>query len=145
MEQDGKNLINSKNKMKYIVIVIAILLFFQPSYSQDRNMINEIEKITNNNIYFYVGNIGVINKDLFIKKNDANNAIYSKSFGTVFKNDTLNLNNIQIVKIKQKDEKVSFKQVDSIDADSLDLFVVFSKKAIYIIDFSSKKFGKYMR
>ncbi|MEG1938928.1 MAG: hypothetical protein RR138_07570, partial [Akkermansia sp.] len=70
--------------MKKIAIIIAIILSLQSVYSQNKKMINEIEKTINNNIYFYVGNIGMINNDLFIKRNDANNMIYSKTKGIVF-------------------------------------------------------------
>lgn len=131
--------------IKKIAIIITIILFIQPAYSQNKKMINEIEKTINNNIYYYVGNIGMINNDLFIKRNDANNAIYSKSRGAIFSNDTHSLKKTQIIKIKQKDKEVLFEQVNFIDSDPHDLFVVFSKDAIYILDFSSKKFGKYIR
>ncbi|MEG0025556.1 MAG: hypothetical protein RR719_09465 [Akkermansia sp.] len=143
MEQKAKNLIN--NKMKKIAIIIAIILSLQSVYSQNKKMINEIEKTINNNIYFYVGNIGMINNDLFIKRNDANNMIYSKTRSIVFRNDTHSLQNTQVIKIKQKGKEVFFEQVNFIDSEPHDLFIVFSKDAIYILDFSAKKFGKYIR
>lgn len=123
-----------------------MLFFNNAANCREVQIPDQIEKHLNISLYYYksgVGNLGL--DDLYVKRDDARNAIYSHSKGVVAGSISQDLNETQVLKIKKRGNDISVEYCDSIDFKAQDFYVIFSKDDIYVLDFFNRKFGKYFR
>lgn len=133
-------------KMVLINTIIAMLFSNCVANNREIKILNQIEDNLDISLYYYKGNVGLLGlDDLYIKRDDSRNAVYSNSKGVVAGAISHNLSEIQILKIKKNDKDMCIEYCDSIDFNMQDVYVVFSKDGIYVLDFSNRKFGKYFR
>lgn len=133
-------------KRVLITAIIAMLFSNCVPKGQEMKLEDQIEKNLDISLYLYKSNVGYLGiDDLYIKRDDSRNAVYSNSKGVVAGAESHNLSKIQILKIKKNDKDMRIEYCDSIDFDTQDVYVVFSKDSIYVLDFFNRKFGKYFR
>ena len=126
-----------------------------PSYSQNEDIVRQIEDKFHIGVCIYMGRIGPImpvgrqnggrGELLYIRRDDSSNSLYTNYKGVIAGADSKNLDETQILKIVAKDEDINVEYCNAIDYSSRDVYIIFTKKDIYILDFSRRHFFKYHR
>ena len=125
---------------------MAFSFFCNSAYCKNENIVCQIEDRLHVGVCIYIGHTGPIRDGLYIKRNDSFNAVYSLSKGIIAGADSKNIDEIQILKIIIKDrDNINVEYCNALDYSSKDLYIVFSKNDIYVLDFSNSKFYKYHR
>lgn len=129
------------------ILVLLTMFGGQCSCASSTKEAFNIEEYINVNEYFYKGGTGVMGNGLYVRKFDKNYVLYFKSGygGDVIFEASPGVEEVVILRVDVKGDQADVERVETINRESKDFFVVFSKKAVYFLDFSSKRYGKYLR
>ena len=134
--------------MKKMKLVISMLGFLGLPLLGCKNSLSIIDDLIHDeNTSFFIKGIGLMGKHIYIHQKDDDYVLYSrmKNWGeVVFKMHSKTRSPI-ILRVYINGQQVYAERVKSIDKNSMGFFVVFTKSVVYYLDFSSKKFGKYIR
>lgn len=104
---------------------------------------SELDRIVSGNVMFYKGRTGRVFNSSYIERDDDRNNLYVNNGWVLFSGS--GKDNLEIVKVSQKDAKYIAEKVNSIPVAKEGCIIVYTPQYVYVLDYGKNKFGKYFR
>lgn len=125
------------------LMVFTCFLFFCFCDISKGIQMNEIHRLVGDNECFYKGGYGIIAQDVYIKKGDTNNNLYSAS-EVLFNGGAKETE--QIIYIKNPTAPVPFCiSIENFELPKEGILLLFRKDYVYILNYASDQYCKYRR
>ncbi len=110
--------------------------------------IDKARELTRGNRCIFFKGIGYINDQYHLYYEEKGNVIYGSKNAMpyiAYKDERVDLDHVRLVQITMKDGDDIIEEVDDIIDHPAHLYVIFSPKYIYILDFSTREYAEYKR
>jgi hypothetical protein len=128
---------------KQIALIAIMSTIMLGCKTSNQARMNAIKQKVGNNECLYKGGYGIIANDLYLRKDDGNNNIYTSS-NTIFAGKEKSVTQLVYIKKPISPDPVNV-EMEDFQLPNEGVVILFSSDFVYIMNMSSQEYFKYRR